>query len=122
MPLELSSPVRSHQTEPLGLCFVELDLSAQQVVRQAHLKLWNYSTLVALLAALDNVVHISKQHEELVLLVPVVALAQSTVPEIVLEAVDSDCDVGDVEVVLSVAVPVDSDSTAAATVVPVDSS
>ena len=50
------------------------------------------------------------------------ALAESAVPEMILAAVDSDCDVGDVEVVLSAAVPVDSDSTAAATVVPVDKS
>ena len=57
MRLEPSSPVRSHQAEQLGLCFVELDLFAQKVVRQAHLKLWNYSALAALPAVLDNVVH-----------------------------------------------------------------
>ncbi len=62
MQLELSSPGRSHQAVQLGLCF-ELDLSAQQVVRQAHLELWNYSAVVALPAVLDNVVHISKHRE-----------------------------------------------------------
>ena len=122
MRLELSSPVRSHQTELLGLCFVELDLSAQQIVRQAHLELWNYSALVALPAVLDNAVHISKQHEELALLALVAALAESAVPEMDLVVVDSEHDFGDVEVVLSAAVPVGSDSTVPATVVPVESS
>ncbi len=70
---------------------------------------------------LDNVVHISKQHEELALLVLVAALAESAVPEMVLAVVDFDYDFGDEEVVLSVAVPVDSELVAA-TVVPVDSS
>ena len=69
MRVELSSSVRSHQTEQLGLCFVELDLSTQQVVLQAHLELWKYSALVGLPAVLDNVAHIWKQHEEPVLLV-----------------------------------------------------
>ena len=121
MRLELSSPVRSHQTEQLNLCFVELDLSARQIVRQAHLVLWSYSALVALPALLDNVVHISKQHEEPALLALVAALAESAVPEMDLAVVDSDCDFGGVGVVLSVAVPVDS-GLVAATVVPVDSS
>ena len=122
MRLELSSPVRSHQTEQLGLCFVQLDLFARQVVRQAHLEPWNYSALVALLAVLDNADHISKQREELVLPVPVVALTQSAVPEKVLEAGGSDFDVGDEEVVLTVAGPVNSDPTVAAVVAPVDNS
>ncbi len=51
----------------------------------------------------------------------VAALAESAVLGMILAAADSDCDVGDVEVVLSVAVPRDSDSLAA-TVVPVDNS
>ena len=122
MRLELSSPGRSHQAGQTGLCFVELDLSAQQVVLQADLELWKYSALVPLPAVLDNVVHIWKQHEELALLALMAALAESAVPEMVLAVVDSDYDFGEVEVVLSVAVPVDSDSPVAATVVPVDSS
>ena len=71
---------------------------------------------------LDNADHISKQREELVLPVPVVALAQSAVPETVLEAGDSDFDVGDEEVVLTVVGPVNSDPTVAAVVAPVDNS
>ena len=73
-------------------------------------------------AVLDNVGHISKQCEELALLARVVALAQSEVPEIDLMAVDSDHDVGDEEVVSSMAVPANSDSTVAAVVALVDSS
>ena len=73
-------------------------------------------------AVLDSVDHISKQHEELARLVPVAVLTESVVPEKVLAAVDSDHDFGDEEVVLSVAVPVNSDSTVAAVVAPVDNS
>ncbi len=122
MRLELSSPVRSHRTEQLGLCFVKLDLSGQQVVRQAHLEPWNYSALVALLAVLDNVVHISKQHEEVALLVLVAALTESAVPAMALAVEGSDRDVGGEGVVLAALDLVDSDSTEAAVVVPVDSS
>ena len=122
MRLELSSPERSYQTEQLGLYFVELDLSAQQDVRLAYSELWEYSALVALSAVLDNVAHIWRQREEPVLLALMVALAESAVPVMILAVVDSDYDFGDVEVVLSVAVPVDSESTLAAAVVPVDSS
>ena len=123
MQLEPSSPVRSHQTEQPGLFVaLELDLSVQHVVRQAHLELWTYSALVALSAVLDNVAHIWRQRKEPVLLALMVALAESAVPVMILAVVDSDYDFGDVEVVLSVAVPVDSDSTLAAAVVPVDSS
>ena len=122
MRLELSSPVKSYQIEQLELCLMELDLSAQQVVRQAHSEPQNYSAPVDLPAVLDNVGRISRQCEELALLARVVALAQSEVPEIDLMAEDSDHDVGDEEVVLSVAVPVNSDSTVAAAVAPVDNS
>ena len=122
MRLELSSPVRSHRTEQLGLCFVKLDLSGQQVVRQAHLEPWNYSALVALLAVPDSVVHISKRHEEVALLVLVAALTESAVPAMALAIEGSDRGVGGVEVVLLAVGLVDSDSTEAAAVVPVDSS
>ena len=118
----LSSPVRSHRTEQRGLCFVKLDLSGQQVVRQAHLEPWNYSALVALLAVLDNVVHISKQHEEVALLVLVAAPVESAVPAMALAVEESDRGVGGEGVVLSEAGLVDSGSTEAAAVVPVDSS
>ena len=77
---------------------------------------------MSLPAVLDNVGHILKQCEELALLARMVALAQSEVPEIDLMAMDSDHDVGDEEVVSSVAVPVNSDSTVAAAVAPVDNS
>ncbi len=73
-------------------------------------------------AVLDSVDRISKQHEELALLVLVAALAESADPEKVLAVVDSDHDFGYEEVVLSVAVPLNSDSTVAAAVAPVDSS
>ena len=122
MRLELSSPVRSHRIEELGLCFVKLDVSGQQVVRQAHLEPWNYSALVALLAVPDSGVHISKRREELALLVTVVALAESAVPAMVLAVEGSDRDVGGEGVVLSAVDLVDSESTEAAAVVPVDSS
>ncbi len=38
MRFEPTSPVGLHQIEQLDLCSFELDLSAQQVVRQAHLE------------------------------------------------------------------------------------
>ena len=122
MRLELSSPERLCPIEQLELYFVELDLSAQQTVRQAQWEPQNHVATVELPAVLGNADRISKQHEELVLLVLVAALTESVVPEMALAVAHSECDFGGVEVVLLAAVPVGSDSTAAAMVVPVDSS
>ncbi len=122
MQLELSSPGRSHQTEQPGPCFVELDLSAQKIVRQAHLEPKKYSATAALPAVSDNVARNSKYLESLVLVEQVVGPTESALPEMKLPVVDSDRDVGDAEVVSRAALPADSDSTVAAAVVPVDSS